>query len=335
MQIGFFEVASYEKQGIKKAFPQAVIIEDKLTAANASRFRNLQIISSFIYSNLNAEVLATLPDLKFIATRSTGFNHIDLNYCAQHNILVANVPEYGSNTVAEHTFGLILTLTRKLYQCINQAKNFNFDHLQIIGTDLFGKTIGIVGLGKIGKNVLRIAHGFGMNVLVHSHSRHPGLERELNFQYVELNKLLEQSDVITLHLPLTPQTRHIINESNINLIKKGAYLINTARGGLIETKVILYGLDHQIFSGVGLDVLEEEENLAEEADILSSSFRKRVNLQELLYDHVLVRHPRVVLTPHNAFNSKEALARIARTTRENINSFVKGKATNLVSLPVQ
>jgi len=333
MRIGFFEAAEYEKARMKKAFPQAIIIEDKLTLENVSQFRDLQVLSTFIYSDLNAKVLSYLPHLKFIATRSTGFNHIDLNYCAKRNILVANVPEYGSNTVAEHTFGLILALTRKLYQSINQARDFNFDHLQIIGTDLFGKTIGIVGLGKIGKNVLRIAHGFGMKVIVHSHSRYPGLEEKLGFRYMKLNELLKQSDIVTLHLPLTPQTTHIINKQNIKLIKKGAYLINTARGKLIETEAILYGLNNGILAGAGLDVLEEEEDLSEEVDILSTSFRKRVDLDKLLCDHVLVHHPKVVFTPHNAFNSREALMRIGQTTVKNITGFLQGKIINLVSSP--
>jgi len=332
MKIGFFEAAEYERARMKKTFPQAVVIGDKLTLNNVSQFKGLQALSTFIYSDLNAKVLSNLPHLRFIATRSTGFNHIDLDYCARNSILVANVPEYGSNTVAEHTFGLILTLTRKLYQSINQAKNLNFDHLQLIGTDLFDKTIGIVGLGKIGKNVLRIAHGFGMRVVAHSHSRHPDLEERLGFKYLELSELLRQSDIITFHLPLTPQTKHILNLKNIKLIKRGAYLINTARGGLIETEALLYGLNNKILSGVGIDVLEEEEELGEEADILSVSFRKRVDLKKLVCDHVLVHHPKVVFTPHNAFNSKEALMRIWQTTVKNINGFLRGRVINIVSI---
>ncbi len=328
----FFEVAEYEKDSIKKAFPKALLIADKLDADNATEFSGVEIVSTFIYSKLNPKILTQLKNLRFIATRSTGFNHIDLDYCRKHNIAVSNVPEYGSNTVAEHTFGLIITLTRKLYQSINQAKNLNFNHLSLIGTDLYGKTIGIVGLGKIGKNVLRIAKGFGMKVLVYTHSHDEELSKQLVFKYVDLKTLLRNSDIITLHLPLTQNTKHIINMRNIQFVKKGSYLINTARGGLVETESLLYALNKNILSGIGIDVLEEEESLSEEVDILTPAFQKRVNLQKLLYNHVLLNHPKVIFTPHNAFNSKEALHRIINTTVLNIKSFIQEEPVNIVSI---
>jgi D-lactate dehydrogenase len=264
--------------------------------------------------------LELLPNLKAIATRSTGVDHIDSNYCKEKNIKILNVAEYGSDTVAEFTFGLILSLTRKIYNSVNQSKNFDFDHTRLTGVDLHGRTIGIIGLGKIGKNVLQIAKGFDMNAFVFNRSKDESLAKEMGFSYVELAELLKSSDIVTLHLPLTPETKHIINKRNILNFKKGSYLINTARGGLIETGAIMLGLEKGILEGVALDVLEDEEDLSEEAVVLSSEFRKNVNFETLLYEHVLINHPKVLITPHNAFNSREALWKITNTTIENIRS---------------
>lgn len=274
-------------------------------------------------------VLDKLPNLKYIATRSTGYDHIDIAYCKSKNIVVTNVPEYGSNTVAEYTFALLLSLTRKIYQSVNQSKHLNFEHDQIRGVDLEGKTIGIIGLGKIGQHVLRIARGYGMKVMVYNRSQDQEVLKQYEFRYVDLDTLLQNSDIITLHLPLNDQTKHIINKENIMKFKKGSYLINTARGGLIETEAIMLGLDKGILEGVGLDVLEEEKELNEEVAILTSEYRSRVDLKNLIYDHILINHPKVLITPHNAFNSKEALLRITNTTIENIQSFLTGKLVHI------
>ena len=240
------------------------------------------------------------------------------------------MPEYGSSTVAEHTFALLLNLTRKIPQAIEQIQKLNFDHSQLKGIDLCEKTIGIIGLGKIGQHVLRIAQGFGMKTI--SFSRHPDetLTQKLNFQYREFDALLGESDVVTLHLPLTDETKHIINKDNILKFKKGSYLINTARGGLIDTEAIFLGLDQGILEGVGLDVLEEEDELHEEISILTKASQQNINLKTLIYDHILIRHPKVIVTPHNAFNSQEALERIIKVTIENIQSFIDGKVINAV-----
>src|SRR3990167_7978624 len=167
----FFEVQDWEMPLLKKEFSDANLITEKLSLDNVDNYKDAQIVSCFVYSDLSAEILSKLPNLKFIATRSTGFDHIDLEYCKTHSIIVSNVPEYGSNTVAEHTFALMLSLTRKIYQSVNKAKQLNFDHEQIRGIDLYGKTLGVIGLGKIGVNVLRIAHGFGMKILVNTRSK--------------------------------------------------------------------------------------------------------------------------------------------------------------------
>jgi len=330
MKTIIFEIAEWEKDFLARTLPDAVFTEDKLTFENVSSYSDAEIISSFISSEINRDIIDKLPNLKLIVTRSTGFDHIDVDYCKSKNIVVSNVPEYGSSTVAEHTFALLLNLTRKIPQAIEQIQKLNFDHAQLKGVDLSEKTIGIIGLGKIGQHVMRIAQGFGMKVI--SFSRHPDeeLAQKLSFQYRDFDTLLGESDVITLHLPLTPETTHIINKDNILKFKKGSYLVNTARGGLIETEAILFGLDQGILEGVGLDVLEEEDELHEEVSILTKASQQNINLKTLLYDHILIRHPKVIVTPHNAFNSQEALERILKVTLGNIQSFAGGKSINNV-----
>lgn len=333
MKTVIFETADWEKEFLQKNLQNAVFVQEELKVENSSSYSDAEIISIFISSKINKEILDKLPNLKLIVTRSTGFDHIDVDYCKSKNIVVSNIPEYGSSTVAEHTFALLLNLTRKIPQAIEQIQRLNFDHSQLKGVDLCDKTIGIIGLGKIGMNVLRIAQGFRMKVLVYA--RHPDQElaKKENFEYRELEILLNESDVITLHLPLTSETKHIINKDNIIKFKKGAYLINTARGGLIDTEAILVGLDKGILAGVGLDVLEEEDDLQEEVSLLtrfSGQGGQGIDFKTLLCDHILIRHPKVIVTPHNAFNSQEALERIIKVTIENIKSFIDGKAINTI-----
>ncbi len=316
---------------LQHEFPDALLTEEKLNSETVEKYADAELVSCFIYSSLKKEIIDKLSNLKYIATRSTGYDHIDLSYCKEKNIVVANVPEYGSNTVAEHTFALLLSLTRKIYQSVNQAKNLNFEHAQIRGIDLCGKTIGIIGLGKIGQQVLRIAKGFGMEVLVVNRTQSSELRTQYSFMYTDLPTLMRHSDVVTLHLPLSEQTKHIINKNNILHGKSGSYLINTARGGLIETEAIILGLDKGILAGVGLDVLEEENDLSEEVDVLTSDFRQNVNLKNLIFNHILMNHPKVLITPHNAFNSQEALMRILKTTITNIHSFISHQPANTVT----
>lgn len=330
MTIAFFEIQPWEKQLLQQFFPDAIFSEDPLSEKNIDVYKDIEIISCFIYSKITADIINHLPALKFIATRSTGFDHIDVPFCQSKNISVSNVPDYGSHTVAEHTFALILTLSRKIHQSINQAKQLNFDHAEIKGIDLFGKTIGIIGLGKIGIEVLKIAHGFGMKVLVYTRTQKPELASQYGFTYGDLNTVLSHADIISLHIPYSSTTHHIINQTNITTMKSGSYVINTARGSLIETEAILMGLQHNILAGVGLDVLEGEKELTEEVDILSSSFQQETNLKTLVLDHVLMNHPRVVITPHNAFNSHEALLKILDVTKLNIHSFLQDAPINVV-----
>lgn len=329
MKIVFFEVENWAHSHIKEKFPESIIVKEPLDEKNVEKYEDTEILSTFIYSDLSEKILTHFPKLKFIATRSTGFEHIDMTYCKTHNIIVSNIPTYGKRTVAEHTFALILALTRKLYPSFERTKeDGNFSIIGLRGTDLYEKTIGIIGLGNIGREVAKIAFGFGMNIVVYTNHQDEALKSEYHIDFVSLDELLEKSDVITLHLPLTDSTKHIININNVDNIKKGAYLINTARGGLIETEAILHGLDEGIFAGVGLDVLENEHELSEEMEFLSTHFRKKVDYENLVYDHILLKHPKTVVTPHNAFNSVESLQKIHSTTFENISHFLSGSPIN-------
>lgn len=330
MKIVFFEVQNWE-ENLKKDFPEAIFTDHRLDEENVNSYIDAEIISCFVYSDLSKSILEKFPHLKCIATRSTGFDHIDLAYCKEKGIVVSNVPEYGSNTVAEHTFALILNLTRKIYQSVNQAKQLNFNHDEIRGIDLFGKTIGIIGLGKIGVNVARIAKGFQMNILVFNRSKDEKLAQNYGFTYCDLDELLEKSDIITLHLPLTPETKHIINDKNIEKMKKGSYLINTARGGLVQSEAVMNGLNNGILAGVAFDVLEEEQGLTDEAAVLNKHYKKEVDLKTLVLDHMLINNPRVLITPHNAFNSVEALQRIDNVSIKNIKAFLAGQPSNSVT----
>lgn len=331
MTIAFFEVQPWEEDLINKAFPDAVCTEDKLTAENAGEYKDAEIVSTFIYSTISRSILKKLPRLKFITTRSTGYDHVDTSACADNKIIVSNVPEYGSRTVAEHTFALILTLTKNIYQSISQVKDFEFEHDNIRGVDIYGKTLGIIGLGKIGIEVVKIANAFGMNVIVATRTHDKHLSKKHNFSYVSVEELLKTSDIVSLHLPYNNETHHTIGKSSIAHMKKGSYLINTARGGLIDPEAIVKGLEDGILAGVGLDVLEEEDDLAEEVDILTNAYKSKKDMKTLVLNHLLIKHPKVVITPHNAFNSKEALERIVTTTIENILSFQKQSPQNKVA----
>lgn len=331
MNIVFFELQPWEVRQLKKQFPNAIFTRDKLTAENVDEYTEAEIISTFIYSSVSRAILNKLTKLKCIATRSTGYDHIDVSAAIEKNVIVTNVPEYGSRTVAEHVFGLILTLTRKIYQSVEQVKDeYNFTHEEIQGIDLYEKTIGIVGLGKIGMETLKIAKGFGMHVLVNTRTEEPQLAETWGFEYADLDTLIKKSHVVSLNLPYTKETHHIINKENIMKFRKGSYLINTARGGLIETEALIQGLQEEILAGVGLDVLEEEDDLSEEVDILTQTHQKQTELRTMVMNHILIKHPNVVITPHNAFNSRDALNRITKTTIQNIQAYIDGNTINTV-----
>ncbi len=285
----------------------------------------------FVNSPVTSEIISELPDLKAIFTMSTGFDHIDLTICKERGISVHNVPSYGNITVAEHTFAILLALSRRIPESLERTNGLNFNPEGLTGFDLATKTIGIIGMGKIGSHVAQIARGFQMNILAYDPYPRQGLDAELGFQYTSLEDLLQKSDIITLHTAYRPETHHLINQTNIKLCKKGSYLINTARGPLVETQAILEGLDSGILAGAGLDVLEEECALREEKEVLSKTYQATCDLTTVLQGHILIKDPRVIVTPHNGFNSHEAIQRINQTTVENINTHLQGTLLNTVS----
>lgn len=331
-KIVFFELEPWEENYVKSSISdyEIVFTKEKLTIENVAKYTDAKIISAFIYSEITKDLIDKLPNLKFITTRSMGFDHIDIEYCKQKGIAVAYVPTYGAHTVAEHTFALLLAISRKIIPSSERAKKGEFGNEELEGFDLFGKTIGVMGTGNIGRNVCEIALSFGMKVLAFSHSQDPELTAK-GVRYVDLNDLLASCDVISLHLPHTKETEHIINMQNIQNVQKGAILINTARGALIETQAIVEGLEKGILSAAGLDVLEEEADLREERELLSQEYLSKVDLKTQLLNHVLLTRQDVIITPHNAFNSKEALQEILEVTVANIKSYINNTPQNLAS----
>lgn len=333
MKIGFFELEGWESEIIQKNFPDDELFfsKDKIDALNLPQQKDFDILSIFVNSRINSEVLASFSKLKLLTTRSTGYDHIDLKACAERNISVAYVPGYGDNTVAEFTFGLILNLTRKIYQAIDRIKEdglFSINGLR--GIDLKGKTLGVIGTGRIGKEVIKIAKGFSMKVIATDPYPDVNYAQEMNYTYVSLEDLLRNADIITIHTPYLSQTHHLINKNNIRIIKKGAYIINTSRGPIVETEALIQALKDGILAGAGLDVLEEEGEVKDELNFLTKSHPREQILKNMLYNHILMEMSNVLITPHNAFNSQEALIRILNASIENIKNFKDNKPFNLI-----
>jgi D-lactate dehydrogenase len=331
MKIAFFEVEKWEEEYLKKKLNGHVLqfLNEKLSVENARQIKDFEAVSVFIYSKIDEQIIREIPNLKLITTRSTGFDHIDLETCKKQGIIICNVPSYGENTVAEHTFALILSLSRNMCKaCIRRfEQDFSIEGLE--GFDLKGKTIGVIGTGQIGLHVIRIAKGFDMNVVAYDVHQNKLLSEVLGFEYATLEDLLARSDVITLHVPYMKATHHLMNKDTFKLVKRGAILINTARGSIVDTEALIDALDKKILSGAGLDVFEGEELIKEEKQLLYDPKNLEV-LTSLVKDHILLSKDNVVFTPHIAFYSKEALERILETTVENIAAFVSGKPQNMV-----
>ena len=333
MKIAFFELEDWELEALRKTRFEGHTLElsaEPMSARGLARDGDADVVSTFIHSTLDRPTLERLPKLKFIATRSTGFDHIDLAFCRERGIPVANVPSYGENTVAEHTFALILALSRNIHKAFvhTLARDIPFQALR--GFDLAGKTLGVVGAGRIGLHAIKIAKGFGMQVVAYDLRRESLLAEVLNFRYVSLDELLAASDIISLHCPYTPRTHHLLNLENIRKVKRGALLVNTARGGLVDPAALTQALDEGILAGAALDVLEGEELLKDERQILEQPLAQD-KLRMLLLNHSLLNRDNVVITTHIAFNSREAVERILSTTVENIRAFLAGSPQNVVS----
>ncbi|MBW2985194.1 hydroxyacid dehydrogenase [Candidatus Woesearchaeota archaeon] len=334
LKISFFGIKraeAFEKRHIKNRLNKHKLLffKETINEEDIKKAKNSDIISVFINSKVTKEILKNFPKLRMIATRSTGFDHIDLKTCRRRKIVVANVPFYGENTVAEHTFGLILSLSRHIHKSYVRTMRDDFSIEGLTGFDLKGKTLGVIGAGHIGLHVIKIAKGFGMNVLAFDMHKNKFVAEVLGFEYTDLDTLLSKSDIITLHTPLNKYTRHIINKKNIEKIKKGAILINTARGELVDTNALYDALMKKKLAGAGLDVIEGEQMVKEEHQRRHKE--KHIKWKQLLRDYEIFKMDNVVFTPHNAFNSREAIRRIIDTTIDNIISFAKKKPKNVVS----
>jgi len=326
--IVFAEVSQKEQESIlslidEKYHNQIRFFEQSINAKNAELFSDATLLCTFIHSCIDENTLLKLPHLKAIVTRSTGSDHIDIEACKKRHIAVANVPSYGQNTVAEYTFTLILALARRVKPMIERLSRGEFNRDGLKGFDLFGKTIGVIGTGKIGSHVVLIARGFGMEVLCYAHHEDPDISKLPHVSYVSLETLLSTSDIVTLHVPANPSTFHLINKSNISLLKSSAMLINTARGNVVEIEAVVEQLRlKNLQGGVGLDTFESEDIWIEEK-YLKNDTLSALELQKAMLVFSTLRSSNVILSPHNAYNTQEALQRIVTISVENINLFLE------------
>lgn len=284
----------------------------RLNSRTAGTAKGCVVVCVFVNDRVDAACIELLKSngVKLIALRCAGFNNVDLQAAAAAGIPVVRVPAYSPYAVAEHTVGLLLTLNRKIHRAYNRVREHNFSLTGLVGFDLHGKTVGIVGTGKIGKITAEIFGGFGTKVLAYDPYPAPDWAAAKGFEYVPFSDLLVRSDIVSLHLPLTPQSMHLLNEETIAQMKPGAIVINTSRGKLVDTSALLDALKARHLGGVALDVYEEEEGV----------FFEDLSGQVLLDDELsrLLTFPNVLVTSHQAFLTHEALCEIARVTAENI-----------------
>lgn len=333
MRIVIFEVEEWERKVFQELTVdhQITFIQEALTPANAGRHSDAEVISTFIYSNLSSAVLEQFSQLRLIATRSTGFDHIDTDYCREHGVAVSNVPTYGDNTVAEHVFALLLAISHRMIEAVDRTRKGDFSQAGLQGFDLQDKTLGVVGTGSIGLHAIKVARGFGMSVVGYDVKPNREAAERLGFRYATLDDLLRTSDVVTLHVPANKHTVNMIGEDEFQKMKDGVVFINTARGPIVDIQALLEAIASGKVSAAGLDVLPEEPTIREEAELLHTAFRRRHNLETLLADHILLRMRNVLVTPHSAFNTREAVRRILETTEDNITAFANGEARNVVA----
>lgn len=317
MKIAFYATKPYDriwfeplvrKYGFSIHFIELPCNEDTIFLA-----KGYDAICVFVNDRVNAKMIDELCNMKVkaILLRSAGFNHIDIK-AAEDKIAVLRVPSYSPEAVAEYAMGLLLSINRCIHKAYYRTRDFNMNINGFMGMDLNNKTAGVVGTGKIGQAMIRILEGFGMNIIAYD----PFPNEELNVEYVSVEELFKRSDVISLHCPLTKETKHIINKKSIRMMKDGVYLVNTSRGSLINSEDLLEGLVAGKFGGVGLDVYEEEEGIFYEdrsADIVEDDILAR-----------LMTFPNVLITSHMGFFTKEAMEAIAVTTLENAYSLENG-----------
>jgi D-lactate dehydrogenase len=323
MKVAVFSAKKYDRDGFSQwADPslQFQFHDSRLNSSSVKLAAGCHAICAFVNDELNADVLQQLSDLgiEMVALRCAGFNNVDLSAAKALGIRVARVPAYSPEAVAEHTLGMILCLNRKLHKAYNRVRDDNFSLDGLLGFNLSGKTVGLIGTGRIGMATARILHGFGCQLLCCDINPNPAIS-ELGGHYVTLEQLYQQSDIISLHCPLTPITQHLINPASLDSMKNGVMLINTSRGGLIDSKAVIAGLKNRKIGYLGLDVYEQEADLFFE------------NLSEQMIDDEIFKRlltfPNVLITGHQAFFTKEALQQICQITSDNLIAFANNTAS--------
>lgn len=325
MNVAVYSTHQFEKPYLITANQEKhefLFIDNRLGDQSAVFAKDCEAVCLFTGDDASASVLTQLHQqgIKYIALRSAGFNHVDLEKAKQLGIRVARVPAYSPYAIAEHAVALILALNRKLIRAHNRIMELNFSLDGLVGFDMHGKTVGIIGTGKIGQVLAHILRGFGCRVLAFDLHPNQTLIDLHQVQYVNLEQIYEESDIISLHVPLNDKTRYMINAETIQKMKKGVMLINTSRGGLVDTKAVIDGLKHKHIGAVGLDVYEEEEGL----------FFEDLS-EEILQDDVIARlmtFKNVLITSHQAFLTDTALTNIADTTIQNLDAFEKGEVND-------
>ncbi len=336
MKTVFFDVQPYEKNFLEKATEknfEAIFINSPLDE-NFEISKNItdaEILSIFITSTLSENVLKKFPKLKFILTRSVGFSHIDMKYCKEREIYAFNTPHYGDYTVAEYTFAILLHTTRKIEKAQNDVKSGEITMDKYTGVELFNKTLGVIGAGSIGKNVLDIAKGFRMNTLAYD------IYQSGDYNYCTLDELFKNSDIISINAPLTKENYHLINKETISKMKDGVIIVNVARGEIIDTESLYDALLNKKVAYAALDVIECEEILCTENQKCRGLENiKEACLEKFYINQKLLKLPNVTITPHTAYNTKEAIERILYMTEENLLSCLnfnpKTGAKNLILL---
>lgn len=334
MRIAVFSVKSYDREFLTQAnerLPETsrhefVWLEARLTEETVALASGCNAVCAFVNDNLQTSVLHKLKKLgvELIALRCAGFNNVDLSAANELGLPVVRVPAYSPHAVAEHAVALIMTLNRKTHRAYNRVREGNLSLQGLTGFDIYGKVVGVVGTGKIGVTFAQIMKGFGCKLL--AYDPYPSDEgKTLGLNYVTLTELLQQSDIVSLHCPLTPQTRHLLNEQTIFQMKRGAFLINTGRGALIDTQALISALKRHHLGAVGVDVYEEEEGLFFE-DHSSNG----------IDDDTFVRlstFPNVLITSHQGFLTDEALAAIAAVTLDNVTAFAQGDLDRCQRVP--
>lgn len=330
MRITFSDTHQFEKEAFERVNQDFKFkfdyLDFRLTSDTAEALKPCEVVCSFVSDKMDRECLKILSQkgVKLLALRSAGFNHVDLKSAKDFSITVCRVPSYSPNSIAEFTLGLLLSINRKIHRAYNRVHELNFSLDGLVGFDLNGKTIGVVGAGKIGKIFIKAVSALGCQVLVYDVAKDNELSEMNSVKYCDLNTLCQNSDVISLHLPLTKETRHLIDSQAISKMKRGVLLINTSRGAIIDTAALVSGLKSGQIGGAALDVYEEEENI----------FFHDLS-ETVLQDDVLARlltFPNVLVTSHQAFLTREALEGIARATCESISEYQSGKSISKARL---